>query len=126
MTYEPSKFGYVGSVNTEAFICTMRSDSPIKSFKDAFTTEAKVAASAAGGSSRDFPLMLDSILGTKFKVVAGYPGSREMMLAVEQGEVNGLCGVGVSSFAEAEFPTAIPSGKLIVIAQESAEARSAR
>jgi tripartite-type tricarboxylate transporter receptor subunit TctC len=118
VAYEPSKFGYLGSVNTEPFICTMRSDSPVKSFKDAFITEAKVAASAAGGSSRDFPLMLDSILGTKFKVVAGYPGSREMMLAEEQGEVNGLCGVGVSSFDEA-VPDAIPTGKLIVIAQES-------
>jgi len=116
--FDPSKFGYVGSVNTEVFICTVRSDAPIKSFKEAFTTPVSLAASAAGGSSRDFPLMLDNVLGTKFKVVAGYPGSREMMLAVEQGEVNGLCGVGVSSFAEAE-PDWFPSGKVIPIAQES-------
>jgi tripartite-type tricarboxylate transporter receptor subunit TctC len=116
--HDPRKFGYVGSVNTEVFICTVRSDAPVKSFKDAFTTEVRVAASAAGGSSRDFPLMLDSVLGTKFKVVAGYPGSREMMLAVEQGEVEGLCGVGISSFAEAQ-PDWIPSGKVIPIAQEA-------
>jgi tripartite-type tricarboxylate transporter receptor subunit TctC len=116
--FDPSKFSYVGSVNTEVFICTVRSDAPIKSFKEAFATEVRVAASAAGGSSRDFPLMLDNLLGTKFKVVAGYPGSREMMLAVEQGEVDGLCGVGVSSFAEA-MPDWIPSGKVIPIAQEA-------
>jgi tripartite-type tricarboxylate transporter receptor subunit TctC len=116
--FDPRQFGYVGSVNTEVFICTVQSDAPIKSFKEAFATEVRVAASAAGGSSRDFPLMLDNVLGTKFKVVAGYPGSREMMLAVEQGEVGGLCGVGVSSFAEAE-PDWIPSGKVIPIAQEA-------
>jgi tripartite-type tricarboxylate transporter receptor subunit TctC len=116
--FDPSKFGYIGSMNDEDFICIVRSDAPIKTFKEAFTTEVKVAASAAGGSSRDFPLMLDNVLGTKFKVIAGYPGSREMMLAVEQNEVNGICGIGTSSYAEAH-PDWIPSGKVIPIVQEA-------
>ena len=62
--------------------------------------------------------MLDNVLGTKFKVVVGYPGSREMMLAIEQGEVAGQCGISVSSLAEAE-PDWIPSGKVIALAQEA-------
>jgi tripartite-type tricarboxylate transporter receptor subunit TctC len=116
--FDPGKFGYVGSVNNEVFICTVRSDAPVKTFKEALTTPVRLAASAAGGSSRDFPLMLDSVLGAKFKVVAGYPGSREMMLAVEQGEVNGICGIGLSSYAEAH-PDWIPSGTVIPIVQEA-------
>jgi tripartite-type tricarboxylate transporter receptor subunit TctC len=116
--HDPQKLVYIGSANNEVFLCFVRSDAPVKSFKDAFTTQIRMAASAAGGSTRDFPLMLDHILGTKFDVVAGYPGSREMMLAIEQGEVAGACGIGVSSLAEAE-PTWIPSGKVIVLAQEA-------
>jgi len=116
--HDPRKLVYIGSANNEVFLCFVRSDSPVKTFKDAFTTQIRLAASAAGGSTRDFPLMLDHILGTKFDVVAGYPGSREMMLAIEQGEVAGACGIGVSSLAEAE-PTWIPSGKVIVLAQEA-------
>jgi tripartite-type tricarboxylate transporter receptor subunit TctC len=115
---DPSKFGYVGSANNEVFICTARSDSPVKTFAEALQKPMSLAASAAGGSSRDFPALSDNILGAKFKIVAGYPGSREMMLAVEQGEVNGLCGVGETSFAEA-VPDWIPNGKVIVLAQES-------
>ncbi len=116
--HDPQKLVYIGSANNEVFLCFVRSDSAVKSFKDAFTTPIKMAASAAGGSTRDFPLMLDRVLGTKFDVVAGYPGSREMMLAIEQGEVAGACGIGVSSLAEAE-PDWIPTGKVIVLAQEA-------
>jgi tripartite-type tricarboxylate transporter receptor subunit TctC len=115
---DPSKFGYVGSANNEVFLCVACSDAPVKTFKDVLTTEVRVAASAEGGSTRDFPLMLDTIIGAKFKIVVGYPGSREMMLAVEQGEVSGLCGIGVSSIAEAQ-PDWIPSGKVIPLAQEA-------
>lgn len=116
--HDPRRFGYLGSANNEVFLCTQRSDSPIKTFAEAFKTETRLAASAEGGSSRDFPATLDNILGTRFKIVVGYPGSREMMLAVDQGEVNGLCGIGTSSYAEAR-PDWIPSGKMIPIAQEA-------
>lgn len=116
--HDPTKLLYVGSANNEVFVCFVRSDAPVKSFKDVFATEVKMAASAAGGSTRDAPLMLDRMLGTKFNVVAGYPGSREMMLAIEQGEVAGACGIGVSSLDEAE-PDWVPSGKVRVLAQEA-------
>jgi tripartite-type tricarboxylate transporter receptor subunit TctC len=115
---DPSKFGYLGSANNEVFLCAVRSDAPIKTFAEAFKIPVRLAASAEGGSSRDFPAMLDNVLGAKFKIAVGYPGSREMMLAVDQGEVGGLCGIGVSSYAEAR-PDWFPSGKMIPIAQEA-------
>jgi tripartite-type tricarboxylate transporter receptor subunit TctC len=116
--HDASKFTYVGSANSEVLVCYDRADAPVKSFADAFKTEIKMAASAEGGSTRDFPLVLNEVLGTRFKIVTGYPGSREMMLAIEQGEVAGQCGIGVSSLAEAH-PDWIPSGKMRVLAQEA-------
>jgi tripartite-type tricarboxylate transporter receptor subunit TctC len=116
--HDASKLTYIGSANSEVLICLARADSGVTTFKDAFTTEIKMAASAEGGSTRDFPLVLNAILGTRFKIVTGYPGSREMMLAIEQGEVAGQCGIGVSSILTAE-PDWIPSGKIHVLAQES-------
>lgn len=111
-------FIYLGSANNEVFVCIARADAPVKTFKDLFTTPMRIAASAEGGSTRDFPAVLDNVLGAKFKLVLGYPGSREMMLAIEQGEVAGQCGISVSSLATAE-PDWIPSGKVIVLAQEA-------
>jgi tripartite-type tricarboxylate transporter receptor subunit TctC len=115
---DPRKFNYVGSANNELNICIVRADAPVKTFEETFTHEVRIAASASGGSTRDYPAVLDNILGTKFRLVMGYPGSREMMLALEQGEVQGMCGIALSSFAEAE-PDWIPSGKMVVLAQEA-------
>jgi tripartite-type tricarboxylate transporter receptor subunit TctC len=41
-----------------------------------------------------FPKAFNKLLGTKLKVITGYPGSTEILLAVERGEVHGMCGIG--------------------------------
>jgi hypothetical protein len=64
------------------------------------------------------PALENNLLGAKWKVVRGYPGSREISLAVEQGEAQGNCGVGVSSI-EVEHPDWQTSGQYKVIAQET-------
>jgi tripartite-type tricarboxylate transporter receptor subunit TctC len=116
--HDPSKFNYIGSANIEVFTCFVRDNAPVQSFKDAMTTQVLVAASAAGGSTRDMPALENNLLGTKFRVVSGYPGSREINLAVEQGEVQGACGIGWSS-VEVQNAEAVASGKIRVLAQET-------
>ncbi|HEX3969996.1 MAG TPA: hypothetical protein VHX19_01665 [Stellaceae bacterium] len=115
---DPSKLIYMGSANVETFVCIMRSDAPVKTYADVFKTQVTLAASAAGGSTVDMPALENNLLGAKWKVVRGYPGSREISLAVEQGEAQGNCGVGVSSI-EIEHPDWQTSGKYRVIAQET-------
>jgi tripartite-type tricarboxylate transporter receptor subunit TctC len=90
--FDPGKLNYVGSASKDYYVCIVRADSPAKSFKDVFTHEVTVAAAAEGGSARDFPVMLNNVLGTKFKVVTGYVGNKEGTLAIERGEVQGVCG----------------------------------
>lgn len=115
---DPSKFNYIGSANIEVFTCFVRNDAPIQSYKEAFTKEVLVAASAAGGSTRDMPALENNLLGTKFHVISGYPGSREINLAIEQGEVQGACGIGLSSI-EVQYPDWATSGKIRVLVQET-------
>jgi tripartite-type tricarboxylate transporter receptor subunit TctC len=115
---DPSKLIYMGSANVETFVCIMRSDAPVKTYEDVLKTPITLAASAAGGSTVDMPALENNLLGAKWKVVRGYPGSREISLAVEQGEAQGNCGVGVSSI-EVEHPDWQTSGQYKVIAQET-------
>jgi tripartite-type tricarboxylate transporter receptor subunit TctC len=115
---DPSKFVYLGSANVEVFLCFVRAEAPVKTYQDALTTKVLLAASADGGSTRDMPAMENSLFGTKFRVVSGYPGSREINLAIEQGEVQGACGIGWSSI-EAQNPDWVPSGKIRLLAQET-------
>ena len=92
--HEPAKFLYLGNANSDVYVCFVRADAPVKDFKDALSTELIVGASGDGATTRDFPVMLNNLLGAKFKLVMGYPGSREITLAMERGEVQGVCGIG--------------------------------
>jgi len=92
--FDPIKLNYLGSANSDTYLCFLRSDAPAKSFADTLTHEVILGASAAGGTTRDLPAMLNNLVGTKFRIVTGYAGSKEITLAVERGEVHGACGIG--------------------------------
>jgi tripartite-type tricarboxylate transporter receptor subunit TctC len=97
--HDPSKFIYLGNANDEAFLCLARSDAPVKTFKDALSHELILGATNEGGSTRDFAAMLNNLTGSKLRIVTGYPGSNEILLALERNEVEGACGLGWSSVA---------------------------
>src|SRR6476646_4611949 len=94
VSHDPNKLIYLGSANSDVYVCYVRSDAPVKTFKDVLTKELIIGASNPGATTYDLPLLLNSVLGTKFRIVTGYAGSREMTLALERGEVQGACGIG--------------------------------
>ena len=93
--HEPLKFNFIGSANSEVSLCLARRDAAVQSFADAFTKEILIGSS--GGTTRDLPMALNNVLGTKLKLISGYPGTREVMLAMDKGEVQGMCGIGYTS-----------------------------
>jgi tripartite-type tricarboxylate transporter receptor subunit TctC len=114
--HDPSKLIYVGNANIEAFLCLARTDAQVKTFQDAFNKELILGASNEGGATRDFAAMLNNVLGTKFRLVTGYPGSSEIILAIERDEVQGTCGIGWSSIVP-QRARLLDSGRTRVIAQ---------
>jgi tripartite-type tricarboxylate transporter receptor subunit TctC len=95
--YDPAKFTYIGSANSEAYACVTRKEAKAQSFNDALNMEIILGASASGGSTADFPNVLRNVLGAKFKIVNGYPGTNEISMAIESGEVQGACGYAWST-----------------------------
>jgi hypothetical protein len=89
----------------------------VKSFKDLRTQELLIGATQPGTSTRDFPAMLNNLTGTKIRLVSGYPGTREITLAIEKDEVKGLCGFSWSSL-KAQRPDWLKSGFIRVLVQE--------
>ena len=92
--FDPLKINYLGSANSETYLCFVRSDAPVKTFTQALTREVILGASAEGGTARDLPAMLNNLLGTRFRIITGYAGSKEITLAMERNEVQGACGIG--------------------------------
>jgi len=95
--YDPPKFQYIGTADSGTRICAIWHGSQTKSFEDAQKRKTVLGASQAGGSSRDYGYMHNNLNGAKFDVVSGYKGSVDIMLAVERGEVDGMCGYDWSS-----------------------------
>ena len=90
--HDPSKSPFLGSANNDVYICVARKDAPQQTIEDVFKTELLAGASNASSTS-DFPSILNAVIGTKFKLVLGYPGSREIGLAIDKGEVVSACGL---------------------------------
>jgi tripartite-type tricarboxylate transporter receptor subunit TctC len=92
-SFEATQFSWLGSINREVSTCQIWHTAPIKSFEDARTTSISVGGTGAGADSHLFPQTLNSVLGTKFKIVSGYPGATSVFLAMERGELEGICGI---------------------------------
>jgi tripartite-type tricarboxylate transporter receptor subunit TctC len=114
--YLPTSFSFIGSANEETRICLAMKNQPVKTLDDALTREMVMGGNAPGGAPHDTPLMLNNILGTKFKLVAGYPGTQEIALAVERGEVGGICGFGWTSLMSQQ-PQWVTNDRINILVQ---------
>src|SRR5215813_8168790 len=97
LQFDPTKVIYIGTADSGVRMCVTYQNSKIKTFADAQKTKTIVGGSAAGGATRDYPYLHNHTAGTKFDVVAGYKGTVDIALAMERGEVDGLCGWDWSS-----------------------------
>jgi hypothetical protein len=95
--YDPTKFQYLGSADNATRVCITHARSRIKSFDDALAQKTIMGASAAGGSTRDYVNMLKKTTGVLFDLVGGYKGTADIFLAMERGEVDGMCGLDWAS-----------------------------
>jgi tripartite-type tricarboxylate transporter receptor subunit TctC len=117
LRHDATKFVHLGSATIDHYVCIARADAPVKTFKDLLTQELLIGASQPGTSTRDFPAMLNNLTGAKIRLVSGYPGTREITLAIEKDEVKGLCGFSWSSL-KAQRPDWLKSGFIRVLVQE--------
>jgi tripartite-type tricarboxylate transporter receptor subunit TctC len=89
--YDPLKFNWIGSPEITHRGCYARSDAGIKSPEDLFVRELLVGGDGAGTALTETPLLLKNLLGMKFKLIDGYKGATAVILAMERGEVAGIC-----------------------------------
>jgi tripartite-type tricarboxylate transporter receptor subunit TctC len=87
--YDAAKFTYVGRVATSNNIFMMWHTAKVQSLDDARQLPALMAGTGPGSIAETIPKLTNALLGTRFKLISGYPASTEAMLAMERGEVDG-------------------------------------
>jgi tripartite-type tricarboxylate transporter receptor subunit TctC len=100
--FKATQFNFIGRLAPTPNVTFMMAPSPVKTIQDAMQREATLGATGRSSTVAIYPTVLNQIVGTKFKLVMGYKGSAEAMLAMERGEVEGHSTTwdGVKSRAE--------------------------
>jgi tripartite-type tricarboxylate transporter receptor subunit TctC len=114
--FDSLKFNWLGSLNKDTNIIVAWHTAPVKSVDDIFKTEMLVAAAGANTDGVVYPKIINKLMGGKFRIVAGYPGSGDMMLAMERGEVHGRGGVPVGTIL-GNHSDWLKAGKIKIIVQ---------
>ena len=89
--YDMSQLTMIGAVTKDIGLCMSFGPTPFKTIEDAKKQQMVVAGTGAGSETDTWPVILNEVLGTKFKLVTGYVGSQETILAIERGEAHGRC-----------------------------------
>jgi tripartite-type tricarboxylate transporter receptor subunit TctC len=89
--FDATKFSWLGTPAIETNVCFAYHTAAVKTFDDLTKKELVVGDNGPGTGTHSYPIALNAILGTKFKIVGGYPSSADVFLAIERGEVQGIC-----------------------------------
>ena len=95
--FDATRFTWIGSASSEVSLCVSWHTSGVANFDDMLAKELVVAHSGAGADAYQFSKIINGVLGTRMRLVGGYRGGNEMLLALERGEVGGRCGWSWSS-----------------------------
>jgi tripartite-type tricarboxylate transporter receptor subunit TctC len=118
--FKGADFGWIGSANDEVSVCAAWGKTGIARFEDLYAREVFVGGTGGNSDTDTYPRALNSILGTKMKLVTGYPGGNDITLAMQRGEVQARCGWSWSSI-KTNHPAWVKDGTLKILAQLALE-----
>lgn len=96
-TFDALKFNYIGSANNEVSICAAMTRTGITTFDQLKEQELIIGGTGDTADTVQFPKVVNAVFGTKMKIINGYPGGNDVVMAMERSEVDGRCGWSYTS-----------------------------
>ena len=114
--YDGLKFGWLGSANKEVSVCVSMKGSDVVRYDDLLSKELIIAGTGAANETDQIPKVVNAVLGTKFKLIPGYPTGNGVSMAMERREVHGRCGWSWSS-VKSTHPHWVKDGEINLLVQ---------
>jgi tripartite-type tricarboxylate transporter receptor subunit TctC len=95
--FDATRLTWLGSITNEVSLCVTWHTSAVKNWKDSLRTQIAMGGEGTGADPDVYALLYKNVFGAKWRLVTGYPGATDTMLAMERGEVDGLCGLSWST-----------------------------
>ncbi len=109
---DPRRFQWLGATSFPGRVCTAWHTAAVKTAADLFTRELIVGGSGATSTLSIVPTVINHVLGTRFRVIEGYKAAQSVLLAIERGELEGVC----SSYSQFRaFDPLFKDGKLRIL-----------
>jgi tripartite-type tricarboxylate transporter receptor subunit TctC len=116
--FDPARLTWIGNMDEGIGTCGVSKSSGVRTVEDMATRETIFGATGATGPLGKYALAVRNLLGAKIKLVSGYQGSASVKLAINRGEVNGICGLSLSS-VNSQWRDDVDAGNFKVILQLS-------
>jgi tripartite-type tricarboxylate transporter receptor subunit TctC len=114
--FDSLKFHWLGNFSRTQDGCVFSAQSGINRPEDMFAREITIGASGTGAQAYSLPKIYNELLGTRFKIILGYKGSGDRVLAMERGELEGACGITTGTL-RSSFASVLKEGKVKIVAQ---------
>lgn len=114
VAFDGPRFQYIGNMNEDTDACIVWHTTGATSVKDFYKREMIASGSGRSAMSFSFPAVYNAVLGTKFKIILGYRGTPERILAMERGEIEASCGLTTTTI-KARLPKQLKEGKIRVL-----------
>jgi tripartite-type tricarboxylate transporter receptor subunit TctC len=111
--FDANMFTWFGNLTGEDSVCVAWHTAQVKTWDDLKKTKLIVGTAAPGTSTYTFPALLKNMFGARFDLVTGYPDASQTVLAMERGEVQGIC--QTYSTIKATHPSWIKDGTVNVL-----------
>jgi tripartite-type tricarboxylate transporter receptor subunit TctC len=123
INFDARKMKWMGAPGYNHDLCVLNRQSGMTSAEQwlALKTPLKLGGSAPGAPTDDGPKILKEAIGLPLRVISGYKGTADIRVAVESGEVDGLCGFSWAS-VRATWRKALESGQVVVVLQSAPKA----
>ncbi len=113
--FDATRLSWIGTPTKETNVCIAFHTAKVKTLQDLYQQQLILGDTGPGTGTRSYPKVLSDLLGMKFKLVSGFPSSADVFLAMERGEVEGIC-ESLDSVKNRR-PDWIPGGKVKVLFQ---------
>jgi tripartite-type tricarboxylate transporter receptor subunit TctC len=114
--FDGTKFTWLGSVTNDVSTCITWHTSPVKTWSDMLEKPVTLGGEGPGADPDIFALLYRNVFGAKVKLVTGYHGTSDTVLAMERGEVDGLCGLSWGTLKSRHMES-MKAGRINIIVQ---------
>ena len=114
--FDSRKFTWLGSVTDDTSVCVTWNTSAVRTWDDLLVKPSTFGGEGAGADPDIFALLYRNVFGARIKLVSGYPGTNDTVLAMQRGEVDGLCGLSWSTI-KTRHPDWLNTNKVNILVQ---------